>query len=113
MRVSKLPQRERTMTAHCSFTCFMLVLLASACAITTLPETTTMAADNQTASTKSAEPNSAGASKPTTSSKLETATFGEGCFWCSEAVYQRLRGVKSVVSGYSGGNVDKPTYEQV
>jgi methionine-S-sulfoxide reductase len=51
--------------------------------------------------------------KPGTSAKLETATFGEGCFWCSEAVYQRLRGVKSVVSGYSGGNVDKPTYEQV
>jgi peptide-methionine (S)-S-oxide reductase len=45
--------------------------------------------------------------------KLATATFGEGCFWCSEAVYQRLRGVKSVVSGYSGGKVDKPTYDQV
>lgn len=73
-----------------------------------------MAAENQTASAKSAAPTSAGApSKATTSGKLETATFGEGCFWCSEAVYQRLRGVKSVVSGYSGGNVDKPTYEQV
>ncbi len=50
------------------------------------------------------------AHKPT---KLETATFAEGCFWCSEAVFQRLRGVKSVVSGYSGGDVANPTYEQV
>jgi peptide-methionine (S)-S-oxide reductase len=45
--------------------------------------------------------------------QLETATFGGGCFWCTEAVYQELRGVKSVTSGYSGGTVPKPTYEQV
>jgi peptide-methionine (S)-S-oxide reductase len=45
--------------------------------------------------------------------QLETATFGGGCFWCTEAVYQELRGVKSVTSGYSGGTVSKPTYEQV
>ena len=45
--------------------------------------------------------------------KLETATFGEGCFWCTEAVFQRLKGVQSVVSGYSGGQVAHPTYEQV
>jgi peptide-methionine (S)-S-oxide reductase len=45
--------------------------------------------------------------------KLEVATFGEGCFWCTEAVFQRLDGVASVVSGYSGGQVDNPTYEQV
>src|SRR5689334_5207103 len=102
------------MTARRSFTCFVLVLLAQACAFTNLPETTTMAADNQPNSTKPGEPASAGvSSKPATPAKLETATFGEGCFWCSEAVYQRLRGVKSVVSGYSGGNIDKPTYEQV
>ena len=47
------------------------------------------------------------------SSKLETATFGAGCFWCVEAVFQRLEGVQSVVSGYAGGHVDKPTYQQV
>jgi peptide-methionine (S)-S-oxide reductase len=41
------------------------------------------------------------------------ATFGGGCFWCTEAVFQSLRGVVSVVSGYSGGHVDHPTYEQV
>lgn len=45
--------------------------------------------------------------------KLETATFGSGCFWCSEAVFDRLKGVKSVVSGYCGGNLKNPTYEQV
>jgi methionine-S-sulfoxide reductase len=45
--------------------------------------------------------------------KLETATFASGCFWCTEAVFQQLRGVKSVVSGYTGGHVPDPTYEQV
>ena len=45
--------------------------------------------------------------------KLETATFGEGCFWCTEAVFQRLKGVQSVASGYCGGHVPHPTYEQV
>ena len=45
--------------------------------------------------------------------RLEQATFGAGCFWCSEAVFDRLKGVEKVVSGYSGGNVKKPTYEQV
>jgi len=41
------------------------------------------------------------------------ATFGGGCFWCIEAPMQELRGVESVVSGYAGGHVDDPTYEQV
>jgi methionine-S-sulfoxide reductase len=50
--------------------------------------------------------------QPTTA-KLEQATFGSGCFWCTEAVFQQLRGVKSVVSGYSGGGVENPSYEQV
>jgi len=45
--------------------------------------------------------------------KTETATFGAGCFWCVEAVFQELRGVLSVESGYSGGSVPNPTYEQV
>ena len=43
----------------------------------------------------------------------ETATLGSGCFWCTEAVYLELRGVKSVVSGYSGGKVKNPTYREV
>ncbi len=45
--------------------------------------------------------------------KLDTATFGTGCFWCSEAIFERVKGVKSVVSGYSGGTVEDPTYEEV
>jgi peptide-methionine (S)-S-oxide reductase len=45
--------------------------------------------------------------------KLDTATFGSGCFWCTEAVFQQLKGVEKVTSGYSGGFVKNPTYEQV
>ncbi|MFO8235887.1 MAG: peptide-methionine (S)-S-oxide reductase MsrA [Bacteroidales bacterium] len=45
--------------------------------------------------------------------KLETATLGAGCFWCVEAVFQSLKGVESVTSGYSGGNVNHPTYREV
>ncbi|WP_301233989.1 peptide-methionine (S)-S-oxide reductase MsrA [Pandoraea cepalis] len=44
---------------------------------------------------------------------MEVATLAGGCFWCLEACYQQLDGVKSVVSGYEGGHVDNPTYEQV
>ncbi len=44
---------------------------------------------------------------------METATLGSGCFWCTEAVFQQLKGVSSVVSGYSGGHIDNPSYEQV
>jgi peptide-methionine (S)-S-oxide reductase len=44
---------------------------------------------------------------------IEKATFGSGCFWCTEAVFQELKGVYRVQSGYSGGHVKDPTYEQV
>ena len=47
------------------------------------------------------------------SSRTEVATLGGGCFWCLEAVYQELRGVEKVESGYSGGDVPHPTYRQV
>jgi len=46
-------------------------------------------------------------------SETETATLAGGCFWCIEAVFEELRGVESVVSGYAGGHVDDPTYEEV
>ena len=45
--------------------------------------------------------------------KMETTTLGGGCFWCIEALYQRVEGVKSVVSGYSGGKIKNPTYKEV
>lgn len=44
---------------------------------------------------------------------IQTATFGSGCFWCTEAIYERVKGVTLVVSGYAGGKVKNPTYEQV
>ncbi|MFK7900391.1 MAG: peptide-methionine (S)-S-oxide reductase MsrA [Cyclobacteriaceae bacterium] len=43
----------------------------------------------------------------------ETATFGSGCFWCTEAVFQRIKGVQEIVSGYTGGNKENPTYEDI
>ncbi|HSY19298.1 MAG TPA: peptide-methionine (S)-S-oxide reductase MsrA [Candidatus Acidoferrales bacterium] len=45
--------------------------------------------------------------------KTETATFGGGCFWCMEAVFERLPGVISVTSGFAGGQTENPTYHQV
>ena len=45
--------------------------------------------------------------------RLEKATFGAGCFWCVEAVFQRIDGVKSVVPGYTGGKTENPTYKHV
>src|ERR1041384_3975306 len=46
-------------------------------------------------------------------SNLETATLGAGCFWCAEAVFDDLNGVMDVVSGYSGGHTENPSYRQV
>ncbi|HVL87162.1 MAG TPA: peptide-methionine (S)-S-oxide reductase, partial [Candidatus Thermoplasmatota archaeon] len=43
----------------------------------------------------------------------ETATLGGGCFWCLEAVFREIEGVERVVSGYAGGDVPNPTYEDV
>lgn len=45
--------------------------------------------------------------------KVDTATFGTGCFWCTEAIFEELNGVLSVESGYSGGTVKNPTYEAI
>jgi len=44
---------------------------------------------------------------------LELATLGAGCFWCVEAVFERVKGVESVISGYSGGNIKNPSYREV
>ena len=47
------------------------------------------------------------------SHKLETTTLANGCFWCTEAIFQRLKGVESVASGYSGGTIKNPTYKEI
>lgn len=52
-------------------------------------------------------------SRSESAAPLQTATFGSGCFWCTEAVFAQMKGVESAVSGYSGGSVKNPTYEQV
>lgn len=44
---------------------------------------------------------------------MEKATFGNGCFWCTEAIFQNLKGVEKVASGYTGGKVKNPTYKEV
>lgn len=50
---------------------------------------------------------------PYLSANMDTATFGTGCFWCTEAIFQQLEGVSKVTSGYSGGHVTNPTYDEV
>jgi peptide-methionine (S)-S-oxide reductase len=53
-------------------------------------------------------------SKPmNTTNNYETATFGGGCYWCTEAIFQMLPGVKSVTSGFAGGTKENPSYEEV
>jgi peptide-methionine (S)-S-oxide reductase len=66
-----------------------------------------VAAENAPTATSKPEPSTT-VSKPT-----ERITFGGGCFWCTEAIFQRLDGVLTVVSGYAGGQVPNPTYEAV
>lgn len=51
--------------------------------------------------------------KPIENSNLETATFGAGCFWCTEAAFDQLKGVSKVQSGYAGGHQENPTYKEV
>ena len=57
--------------------------------------------------------NETSVSTPIDTANMQIATFGTGCFWCSEALFETLDGVKDVVSGYSGGHVKKPTYKEV
>lgn len=44
---------------------------------------------------------------------MEKATFAAGCFWCTEAIFKKIKGVEKVISGYSGGNIENPTYTKV
>jgi methionine-S-sulfoxide reductase len=84
-----------------------VILAAVGCQRASIPstESTAMATEPQARPIESAS--------LADSAKLEKATFGSGCFWCTEAVFQNLRGVTAVVSGYSGGHVENPSYDDV
>jgi peptide-methionine (S)-S-oxide reductase len=80
---------------------FVLMLLASACSATaTKPE-------------KNDKVDNTIADKEVMDKGWKKATFGAGCFWCVEAVFQELNGIESVVSGYTGGQTKNPSYEQI
>lgn len=66
-----------------------------------------------TAMTDETKTTTSASSTATTTASTELATFGGGCFWCTEAIFERLDGVKSVTSGYAGGTALKPTYHEV
>lgn len=51
--------------------------------------------------------------KKSMDNNLSVATFGNGCFWCTEAIFQQLRGVEKVMPGYTGGSIKNPSYEEV
>jgi peptide-methionine (S)-S-oxide reductase len=67
--------------------------------------------DNNTFMEQEMKP--AAGTERTSGGRIDTATFGAGCFWCVEAVFQRLDGVLSVKSGYAGGTTTNPTYKEV
>lgn len=81
----------------------LCLLLTTACSASNQPVDTTR--ETMT------EPNTNGPAEP--AGEFQLATFGAGCFWCTEAVLEQLDGVESVTSGYMGGHVDDPTYKQV
>ena len=66
-----------------------------------------------TQSTKSVDSTQSEKGKQQVEDNSAVATFGNGCFWCTEAVFQRVKGVQQVVSGFMGGHVRNPTYEDV
>ena len=68
---------------------------------------------NQTSHSQETTQSMKPATLPTVPDGYDTATFAAGCYWCVEAVYQRLNGVHSVTSGFTGGHTPNPTYEEV
>ncbi len=86
----------------------ILPILLGGCVFSTFAQQTTKAEQKKPIMQKT----QAVTDMPSTKA-LETATFGAGCFWCVEAIFQQLEGVQKVASGYSGGKVDNPTYKQV
>ncbi|HOY04063.1 MAG TPA: peptide-methionine (S)-S-oxide reductase MsrA [Saprospiraceae bacterium] len=87
------------------YTVFLLAMIAASC----------HSAQNVSPEKKDAMTTTAQSATPVTSAsgQTEVATLGAGCFWCVEAIYQDLQGVLKVESGYSGGNIDNPSYREV
>ena len=83
------------------------------------PESTPESTPDSTSESNPSAPKDSESSESTSGAeasaepKVQTAIFGGGCFWCTEAVFQRLKGVEKVESGYSGGTVENPTYEDI
>ena len=97
---------------RCQFAKSLIALTILVCSVGYAAAQTNKAPDKKNGKEKG--PAASSESKPASAEKkLETATLGGGCFWCIEAVYQRVIGVEKVVSGYAGGNVENPTYEAV
>lgn len=100
------------MTARVLLLLAIPTLLLAGCAHESAPppSTPTRAPDM---STPTPDPTAKPAPAAQDSKQTETATFGAGCFWCVEAVFEQLDGVLDVASGYMGGSVANPTYQQV
>jgi methionine-S-sulfoxide reductase len=103
------------MIKHMSPAAIFGAVLAAAVIAGTVFTTAPRPASGESAASKSikASESAVNESPKDADPKLEQVTFGSGCFWCTEAFFAELKGVKSAVSGYTGGTVENPTYEQV
>ena len=86
----------------------MVTVFVASCQSTTKKSTTAKATDMELEEVEEVEKLS-----PQELSKYETAYFASGCFWCVEAIFESVKGVKEAVSGHSGGKEDNPTYEMI
>jgi len=89
------------------------ILLLSAIVMTTSCQSTTRKDNGQTLTEAPTESIGQSQNSDQDLSRYSTAYFASGCFWCTEAIFESLKGVKEVVSGYSGGTTPDPTYEKV
>ena len=94
---------------------FVVLSVLASCSAADDPAPKATAPAKKTSTTKKANAKKDAPAKEAAKEKIKTevATFGGGCFWCLEAVYERVPGVVNVVSGYSGGTYKKPNYEAV
>jgi peptide-methionine (S)-S-oxide reductase len=100
---------DRTLLRQLHRATAVLAMFVSAAGVSCSPQST----EKGTTMRQTQTPIPPAAARQTTAEGTELATFGGGCFWCVEAVFQQLQGVVSVESGYAGGTVVNPTYKQV